>query len=127
MQDFVVGKTATVIPRLAKQIQFIVIDKTKKSGQPHQLWARRFVVERYAEFLLKEPHCAGVTGLLQVSPPCRTMDQLCLLSLSSQTQDEGPAPEQLDDSLADDISASGVIHFGNTDVQEKVDGIGCIG
>ena len=74
MQDFVVGKTATVIPRLVKQIQFIVIDKTKKSGQPHQLWARRFVVERYAEFLLKEPHCAGVTGLLQVSPPCRTMD-----------------------------------------------------
>ena len=54
MQDFVVGKTATVIPRLAKQIQFIVIEKTKKAGQPHQLWARRLVVERYAESLLKE-------------------------------------------------------------------------
>ena len=110
LKDFLLRDVAINLPRLAIEVQFLLIaSKNKNTDQPRYLWVRRAVVERWLRHLLTQPHYAGVLidqaalSALPLDGPVLELDTF-VADVDALGDDAGPAPQ------VRHIFLSGVLH-----------------
>jgi len=99
LKDFLLRDVAITLPRLAIEVQFLLIaSKNKNTDQPRYLWVRRAVVERWLRHLLTQPHYAGVLidqaalSALPLDGPVLELDTF-VADVDALGDDAGPAPQ----------------------------------